>query len=249
MQNQKHLLFNCATLAAVLYLSSVALMPVQAQTPPSPAPPAQAKEPTRVRFRPPASGAPSVRLTGGSRGNGDDTVALDVLAPDAVGFTTREQPSLFWFQSKAVNARLEVAVLQDNRVEPLCRVVVDRATSAGIQRLNLADQGVKLMPGVEYEWVVALVTDPENRSSDLVASGAIKRVEPDAALKQQLSQAVPEEIPGIYAQAGIWYDALAVLSDQIASRPQDNELREARAQLLKQVRLEGAASADVTPSR
>ncbi len=41
-----------------------------------------AKAPGTVKFRPPVSGAPSVRVTGGSRGSGNATIALDVLAPD-----------------------------------------------------------------------------------------------------------------------------------------------------------------------
>jgi len=47
-------------------------------------------------FRPPSRGAPATRLTGGSRGSGDATITLDVLAPDETGLTTQEQPSLFW---------------------------------------------------------------------------------------------------------------------------------------------------------
>src|SRR5579871_5914434 len=46
---------------------------------------------TAVNFRPVVKGAASVRVTGGSRGSGDATVTLDVLAPDQVGTTTQEQ--------------------------------------------------------------------------------------------------------------------------------------------------------------
>ena len=118
---------------------------------------------------------------------------------------------------------------------------MERSSKAGIQRLKLSDHGVKLSPGVEYQWVVALVTDPDNRSSDLVASGIIKRVAPSAELKQQIRDATPESLPNIYGEAGIWYDALSVLSDQIEAHPDDHRLREARADLLRQVGLKAAA--------
>src|SRR5215475_4152448 len=62
----------------------------------------------KIKFLPQTSGDASVRVTGGSRGSGPETVALDVLAPDEVGITTQEQPSLFWFQSKPANARFEL---------------------------------------------------------------------------------------------------------------------------------------------
>jgi len=204
--------------------------------------PATATSPApAVKFRPPTTGAPSVRVTGGSRGSGDTALTLDVLAPDDIGVTTREQPSLFWFQSQPANAKFELTLLQDNKVNPLVQVTVERSSKAGIQRMKLSDHGVKLSPGVEYQWVVALVSDPDNRSTDLVASGVIKRIEPAAELKERIAKATPMSLPGVYAEAGIWYDALAVLSDQIEAQPENKALRETRADLLRQVGLKAAA--------
>src|SRR5439155_15839318 len=200
-----------------------------------------------VRFRPATTGAPSVRVTGGSRGTGDATITLDVLAPDEIGVTTQEQPSLFWFQSKPANAKFELTLLQDNKVKPIVQVLVERSTKAGIQRLKLSEHGAKLIPGVEYQWVVALVTDPNNRSSDLVASGVIKRIEPAADLKEKITKATTASLAGVYDEAGIGYDALSVLSDQIEARPQDKTLRQTRADLLRQVGLKAAAASEGAP--
>ena len=195
-----------------------------------------------VKFRPQTSGAPSVRVTGGSRGTGTASVTLDVLAPDETGVTTKEQPSLFWFQSKPADAKFELTLLQENKPKPLVQVKIDRSSKAGIQRLKLSDHGVKLTPGIEYQWVVALVTDTENRSSDLVASGVIKRIVPTADLAAKISTAKPSELAQVYAEAGIWYDSLTALSDQIDAHPADNALKESRADLLRQVGLKAAAA-------
>ena len=197
-----------------------------------------------MKFRLKSTSVASVRVTGGSRGTGDAAVTLDVLAPDDVGTTTQEQPSLFWYQSKPAEAKFELTLLQPNKVKPLVQVKIERASKAGIQRLKLSDHGVKLAPGVEYQWVVALVTDPENRSTDLVASGVIKRVAPAADLKEKISQATPASLAGLYAEAGIWYDALAALSDQIEAQPENKTLRQTRAELLRQVGLNAAAQAE-----
>ena len=197
--------------------------------------------PAKLKFNRPSTGAPTVRLTGGSRGAGDSTVTLDVLAPAEVGLTTQEQPSLFWYQSKPSKAKFEVTLLQDNQVKPMLQVTAENAMQSGIHRVRLSDHGVKLMPGVEYQWVVALVSDPQNRSSDLVASGMIKRIEPDASLKGRIATAVPATLPGVYADAGVWYDALAAISDQIDANPADKSLRQSRADLLRQGGLKGEA--------
>jgi hypothetical protein len=187
--------------------------------------------------------APSARVTGGSRGSGDATVTLDVLAPDETGLTTEEQPSLFWYQSKPAKARFELTLTEDEKTKPVFQVNVDRASKAGIQRLRLADQGVKLALGVEYKWVVALVTDPNNRSTDLVASGFIKRIEPSPELKAKIAGASASSVPTIYAEAGIWHDAVGSLSDQIEAQPDNKALVAARADLLCQVGLKAAAAA------
>ena len=209
------------------------------------APKAPASPASGVKFRPPTTGAPSVRVTGGSRGSGDTAITLEVLAPDDIGMTIGEQPSLFWFQSKPANEKFELTLLQENKVKPLIQVTVEHPAKAGIQRMKLSDHGVKLSPGVEYQLVVALVSDPDNRSSDLVVSGAIKRVEPTADLKEKIATATPASLPGVYAEAGIWYDALSVLTDQIEANPANKTLRETRADLLRQVGLKAAAGAEV----
>ena len=209
------------------------------------APKASANPASGVKFRPPTTGAPSVRVTGGSRGGGDTSITLEVLAPDDVGMTTQEQPSLFWFQSKPANAKFELTLLQENKAKPLVQVTVDGSAKPGIQRMKLSDHSVKLSPGVEYQLVVALVSDPDNRSSDLVASGAIKRVEPTADLKEKIATATSTSLPGVYAEAGIWYDALAVLTDQVEANPENKTLRETRADLLRQVGLKAAAGSEL----
>jgi len=197
-----------------------------------------------VRFRPGSSGAPSVRVTGGSRGSGDSTITLDVLAPDETGLTTQEAPSLLWYQSKPAPAKFELTLLEENKPRPLLQVKANGNGQAGIQRIKLSDHNVKIAPGIEYQWVVALVTDADNRSSDLVASGVIKRIEASVDLKGKVATADPATLAGVYAEAGIWYDALSVLTDQIEADPGNNKLRETRADLLRQVGLKAAAEAD-----
>jgi hypothetical protein len=203
-----------------------------------------ASQPTKVVYRAAKGSASAARVTGGSRGSGDGSVTLDVLAPDETGLTTQEQPSLFWYQSKPAKARFELTLMEEDKIKPVVEVNVERASKAGIQRLRLADQGVKLAVGVEYKWVIALVTDPNNRSSDLVASGYIKRVEASPELRAKLAGAAPRSLPAIYAEAGIWHDAVGSLTDLIEAQPNDKSLLAERSDLLRQVGLKAAAAAE-----
>ncbi len=166
---------------------------------------------------------------------------MTVLTPDSTALTTQEQPSLFWYQSQPADVPFELTLLADNTVQPLLLVRLPNAQAAGIQRLNLAEHNVRLVPGVEYEWVVALVVDPENRSKDVIASGWIKRVEPSPALQSRLEKATAEDLPSVYADEGVWLDTFTALSALIEARPKDKALLEGRAALLEQVGLTNAA--------
>jgi hypothetical protein len=236
------------TVALFCFLGAVTFESMGAdKAKPATPPPAQAQAPAKasgIKFRAPATGAPAVRVTGGSRGEGDAAVTLDVLAPIEVGTTTLEQPSLFWRQSKASPAKFELTVIQEKRIKPLLRMTLDSASRTGIQRVKLSDFGTKLEPGVEYQWVVALINDSENRSRDLVASGSIKRIAAGAELKEKIARANPAALPAVYAEAGVWYDALAALADQIEANPNDQALRQMRADLLMQVGLKDSSQSE-----
>ena len=212
--------------------------------PPKQAPPAPPVTTVRAKivYNPTLHGAPAVRIDGGSRGSGVSLTCLTVLDPDHTGLTVQEQPSLFWYQSLPQDVPFELTLLAENTIQPLLMIHLPNARAAGIQRLNLAEQNVKLVPGVEYEWVVALVVDPDNRSKDVIASGWIKRVEPSPSLRSRLENATIEDLPYVYAKEGIWLDTLTAISALIEAQPKDRALQEGRAALLEQVGLTNAAT-------
>ena len=119
----------------------------------------------------------------------------------------------------------------------------------GIHELKVSDYGVKLLPGKRYTWFVSLVVDPERRSRDILASATIERVESVEALATTIAQAGSSQAPFIYAETGLWYDAIAAISSLIDAAPGDLVLRKQRASLLDQVGLADVATYDVTPTR
>ena len=66
----------------------------------------------------------------------------------------------------------------------------------------------------------------------------------DSQVPAQLKQASPAQLPALYAEAGIWYDAIDQLSKQISADQSNRQLRERRAALLEQVGLREAAAFD-----
>ena len=197
-----------------------------------------------VVYQPPARGRPTHTVGGATRGTGDKVPVLFVVTPDHVGQTTSAQPSLFWYVDRVPDAsvRIEFTLLDEESIEPLVEGFLSTPKRAGVHRIRLADYGVRLARGSEYEWSVALILDPGDRSKDVLATGWIDRVETSEQLTSRLESEGRAQAAAVYANEGLWYDALSALSDQIDRNPGDEQLRQYRAALLRQVGLEEAAS-------
>jgi hypothetical protein len=206
----------------------------QAQTPPSNSESAKSTPP--VEYKPPVRGAPKVRV-GGSTRSAARELSLAVVAPDHTGLASSEQPELYWYVSQAVKTPLEFTVLGADAIDPLVEKALPPVGEAGIQRIRLADFGVKLKPGEEYQWSISFVADASSRSKDTVASGRVRVAPFPAEVTAQASGAGPSKAYAVYAGAGYWYDALASLRSQLAQHPRDAALLAAQQSLLEQVGL------------
>jgi hypothetical protein len=179
----------------------------------------------RPIYQPPHRGAPRAKVSGAMRGAPDLPTPL-ALAPDHVAFTGLAQPSLFWHIDGVPGrrSRLVLTLIGEDSIDPLVERELERPKRAGIQRVRLGDLGVRLEPGVEYEWSVTLVVDPAQRSSDVISGGAIRRAAP--------GEPCPEA----------WYDSLEALIDAVERSPSDAELRGRQLALLEQAGLDPAVA-------
>ena len=229
--------------------------PVQAQTQGQTQPPVQVQAPAQGQsqpqtsdsataiYRPPLRGAPSRRVGGATRGSGDTDLVLNVLAPDQTGLTMQAQPTLYWYASKPTNTLIELTLISDTAETPVMSKNL-QVTPGGVQSIDLASYGVTLSPDTEYEWFVSVVSNTNQRSKDMTSGGTIRRVAPDPVVVARAAAAAERAAPRIYAEAGLWYDAIASLSRLIERNPADVELRSLRASLLDQIGLAAVAAAD-----
>lgn len=229
---------------AILAAAALALPDARAQTQ------AQAGGANAPEYKPPQRGAPARRVGGSSRGAADTLPGVMLLAPDHVGFTVSETPSLYWYLSKPTSVRVEVTLIDDKGEMPLVEYAVANATGPAVHRIDLAARGIRLKPEVEYQWSVSVVPDPSERSNDVMAGGALKRVAVPKGLEALRATGVQrEELARLLAAEGIWYDAIALYSELIEARPADKALRAERAALLEQVGLREIADYDRSLAR
>jgi len=200
---------------------------------------------TGFAYKPPMRGAPATRVGGGTRSVGA-ALTVNVLAPSETGYTTQEKPTIYWFVSQQIDKPVELTLTSNESLQaaskPMLEITLKPPVAKGIHALRLADHGIILKPDVEYQWFVAVVRDPAQRSNDSIAGGTIKRVADSNAVQSQLKQTSQAQWAAVYAEAGIWYDAIDTLSKQIDSG--NSQLRAQRAALLEQVGLREAAAFD-----
>lgn len=188
-------------------------------------------------YRPPLRGAPAGRVAGGTRGTDDELPLLQALSPGHVGLTINPQPSLYYILSENSDVTVEFAISPLRAAAPTLELRWQPPQTAGTHAIHLADFGIHLQPGIVYKWFVALVPDDEHRSQDVVTCGAIKMTDALPALKGALLAGGEDMAAHIYADSGLWYDALHSIARQIAARPDNPELAKAWSGLLEQAGL------------
>ncbi|HTL88745.1 MAG TPA: DUF928 domain-containing protein [Leptolyngbya sp.] len=202
---------------------------------------AQFKLPT-----PPNRGAAGNRRGAASRGDCEATPErLTALVPEYAktvqgkklpsqvwGLTAAARPMLWFYQpyAKASIASLQV-ILRDeaNRSNPVIyRASLPPAQTSGIQGVALTD--VPLDVNKTYHWYLKLTmncTVPE----PIFAEGWVQRVPLDA----------PASL-AVYAEKGIWYDAIATVAQSRQTNPTDPALLQDWTNLLQSIQLDSIAS-------
>ena len=206
--------------------------------------PAQSTQAKKPVYQPPLRGAPTRRVGGATRGIGDEDIFVTVLAPEGTGLTSHKSPTLYWFVSRVPTGQVDFALTRRDRIEPVAKLILGTPAAGGISEVSLAEIGVRLEPGVTYEWSIVLVQDPLNRLSDLVTSGTLLRKAPDGALDKRLEAADEESKFALYGEAGYWYDAIELVSNAITNASASKHWRALRANLLEQVGLRRVAAYD-----
>jgi hypothetical protein len=239
------LVHGIATLGLGLALAPVVANAVdEAPTGSSGAKAAAPAPPPAPVYQLPKVGKPRGRIGGGRRGPILGGAEMQALVPDHVGQTTAAQPSLFWYLAEPVQGEVafEVTLVSESSIDPVADRRLARPDRAGLQRIRLADLGVSLDPGQEYQWSVAVVPDPRDHAKDVVTSGWIQRVTAPEGLEGRLKAAGPDGAAAVYGEAGLWYDMLAAACDRVGAHPDDERYRQELAVVLEQVGLPGAAA-------
>lgn len=134
--------------------------------------------------------------------------------------TVAERPTFFVYVPKTSAKSAEFS-LRDRNGNGVYRTTLALNNSPGLVRLSLPVQVPPLAVNRQYLWSFALICNPDDRLDDRFVTGTVQRITIDPSRQRQIQQAQPKEKVSLYQQAGLWYDALAVLYELQRTQPTD----------------------------
>ena len=205
-----------------------------------------------VRFRVPNVGTPRRRTSAAVRGeagtvpdscgNSTNEQLVALLPPTEPALTVAEYPTIFVSlpRTSAKEAEFILAKDNDGEKEVLYETTVTLPSNPGIVSVSLPNN--KTLPPVEvgksYRWYFSVICNPQDRTDEPHVEGEIQRVEPSPNLVAELKNASPRDRAALYAEAGIWYNALNSIAQLRRSSPNDRAITDDWTELLKSVGLD-----------
>jgi hypothetical protein len=169
----------------------------------------------------------------------DSKLSLTPLVPkNKIGRTVSGYPTFFFYLPQT-EAELAEFILEDESGNLIYEQALTIKNLSGVIGVSIpANTTVSpLEVRKSYTWKFSVVCDPEDRSSDHLESGIVRRVEVSADILRKLENANPRQKTFIYAQNGIWQDALSNLAAARRANPNDTDLGADWKSLLDSVRL------------
>ena len=204
----------------------------------------------QITFEPPQGNKPEYTVGGASRGKTcpldsmEQNLAFTPLLPtNSRSLTIESHPTLLVYipETSATTALLS---MRDADEDYDFQAVVTVGDRPGIVSLSLPDDAPALDVNHEYQWSLILMCDNKLRPDSPIVQGDIMRVVSDRYLAEKLAQANLLESATLYAQKGIWYDAVSSLAKLKNIKPQDQNVASSWENLLTSVGLVNVAKAE-----
>ncbi|MEH2247998.1 DUF928 domain-containing protein [Nostoc sp.] len=241
-------LLGIITYYPMIWITPVAAVPITFSPPPPP----------------PDRGATGDRGGAASRGCGVSNKSVIALVPvynetlkqgqtEAVsvtkvwGLTTEEYPS-FWFfvpyQKSAINSIEFVLKDESSKLsQTLYRTTVTIPEVPGIISIRLGATTPPLQVDKMYHWFfkIKIICNPQQPPEQEYVEGWVQRVNLNPKLVDSPKQGTLQQRVKLYAENGVWYDALTTLAELRLAKPEDPTLAVEWMNLLKSVDLENLA--------
>lgn len=209
-----------------------------------------------AQFVPPRGmSGPRSTAGGGTRGNScsntqeNSGLQLTALVPTLPASnnwaaTVAANPQFFVYLPKSSAKKAEF-VLKDAAQNDIYRASFPISGQAEIIELRLP-KTTSLDVGKQYSWYFTLFCNSLDRSQNAFTNSWSLRTELNSALAAKINQAQPIERYKLYAQNGIWHEAVATLAEERRKNPNDSTLATEWKKLLESAGIKNLIDAPFT---
>ncbi len=167
-----------------------------------------------------------------------------------LGLTVSEYPT-FWFyvpySRKDINSVKFVLLDENNNYVTKKPIPVKIFGTPGVISVTLPKTEKPLEVGKFYHWFLSVDCQTQSQSEDTVVEGLVQRIESNSNLMRRIERATPQERVALYAQEGIWQDALTLLGELRRTQPRNTTLISDWKNLLTSVELQSLAGEGIAP--
>jgi hypothetical protein len=190
-------------------------------------------------FKPPKRGTPVTTAGGATRGSCEakSKQLTSLLPKEKLGLTIAERPTLFWAIPRSVANTAQLTILGDKESRVVYETTLSLPKTTGIMQFTLPKDAPALEVGKPYRWFLSINCKADGSGNEMSVDGWIERIALPSELAKALKTADPKQQVKIYAEAGIWHEALTTLATLRLSQPKDFRLNASWRELLRSVGL------------
>lgn len=164
------------------------------------------------------------------------------------GLTNTAHPNFFFFvpynTTSIVNIEFVLQQETQNQTQTLYRTYLIPPKAPGIINVHLPPSEVSLQAGKMYHWFLKVRVQCDEKQPPKLdyTDGWVQKINQNPTLSAQLQQATMAQKANIYAENGLWYDAIINLAELRFANPENETLLTNWTTLLHSVGLESIAN-------
>ncbi|AFZ58024.1 DUF928 domain-containing protein [Anabaena cylindrica FACHB-243] len=198
------------------------------------------------KFKPPVDNQPNPPTIGAATRTSscikDKRVITPLLPTNQLGLTFNQHPTFYWSVPPTPVKTAEFTILAPGDEQIIYKTTLTLPDQPGITSFTLPTNAPALQINTTYRWYLTLICDAEESSNNPYVEGFVKRTQPDLTLSNSLAKSDLHQIPTIYAEAGIWHEALTSLVQLRCTQPNDLTVKRNWRKFLDSVELINIAS-------
>ena len=190
------------------------------------------------KFTPPDRGRSPATADGATRGGctQKEEFITPLMPKEKLGLTFNERPTFYWHISKSDAQAAEFMLLDDND-DLVYEANFKLPKKPGIFAFTLPSAAPGLKSNKQYHWYLSVNCSSEETDDTVTVEGWVERTKPNLATRIKLNKLEPKYRSQIYADAGIWHEAITNLAQQRCTTPNDSSIMLYWNQLLTSVGL------------